>query len=274
MQFNGPSAELGHTVILAYPDDTRLAGYRAGLELWRRLDGSSSGAAAGSVHQCSIGAKSVQVVQPQNVPQIAVPFDREDEDAGSKVPVVFATPSAHSELSFCFVSGLPAPEHVPELVDCIITYLEKHGVQRLLIPAAANISGTKGDDQLWVELHMSSAEQSKHLLADIPRIPVSAQTSDVVLSAVSNIGAMSAIDQVALLVHADKRPSGSGYRQTVGFGAEYVDESDTGIVDALVQALSLGVGAVDAAAVPGQLPVEAVRVRLDADCAGAEAIFG
>ncbi|KAJ2576471.1 hypothetical protein GGH19_002131 [Coemansia sp. RSA 1807] len=262
MKLSNSKFKLGTTVVLAYPDDTRLGGYRATLELWKLLAGGD--AHSSSTCTASFDALAAEVVQPQDVSPISVAFDRNDAETSKQVSIVLATPVSHPELSFCLVSGLPAPERIPELVDSLISLLEEHGVKRIVVSAAANITGVKDRDRVWVEFPASANKHIQSRLTTLACIPSTAQTSDVFLSALSNIAAMSGIGETVLLVHGDKRPAGSAYRQSAVFGEDYADSDDADIVSALVRALAMAVGVDNTASA---VPVKAVRERLDVDAA-------
>ncbi|KAJ2493286.1 hypothetical protein IWW37_000749 [Coemansia sp. RSA 2050] len=247
MELGDSRHKFGSTVVLAYPDTTRLAGYRAALGLWTRL--SSAGTKQMCTSYFNKGAE--QAVKAQDAPEVDCAGDSKDG-----VCVVFCTPAALPEVTFCFVNGLPAQEHIPALIDGILGVLESHGsVQRLIVPAAANVSGIREADRLWVR-------SASVLVPGIPQIPEGAQTSDVALSALDNLSSVSGIKDVVLLVHGDKRPSGSGYRQTVTFGSEYVDDTDRAVVSALSSGLALVAGVADTASV--LQPVTRTRLNVDA----------
>ncbi|KAJ2582252.1 hypothetical protein GGH95_001638, partial [Coemansia sp. RSA 1836] len=157
--------------------------------------------------------------------------------------------------------------HIPALIDGILGLLESHGnVRRLVVPAAANVSGTREPDRLWVCSTGGGGGQNM-AVAGAREIPEGALTNDVFLSALGNLAPMSGIKEVALLVHGDKRPSGSGYRQAVVFGREYVDEADAAVVNALGSALALVAGVTDTATQLLPLAVDVTRTRLDIDAA-------
>ncbi|KAJ2062366.1 hypothetical protein GGI17_002484 [Coemansia sp. S146] len=248
MELSDSSYKFGSTVVLAYPDATRLAGYRAALGLWTQLSST------GTNQMCTsyFHKDAEQAVKTQGLSEIDCADASKDG-----VCVVFGTPAALPGVTFCFVNGLPAQEHIPALVDGILSILESHGsVQRLIVPAAANVSGIRAADRLWVR------SASELATPGIPQIPEDAQTNDVVLSALDNIGSVSGIKDVVLLVHGDKRPSGSGYRQTVTFGSEYVDDADRVVVNALSSALALVAGVTDTATL--LQPVTRTRLNIDA----------
>ncbi|KAJ2451968.1 hypothetical protein GGF42_004131 [Coemansia sp. RSA 2424] len=258
MELGDPSFKFGSTVVLAYPDATRLAGYRAVLGLWQQLSSDSKQTCTGYFSTND----AEQVLHTQSIPEI----DSFDINS-SGVSVVFGTPTAAiaSELTFCFVNGLPSTEHIPALIDGILGLLESHGnVQRLVVPAAANVSGTRESDRLWM---CSTGGGQNMAVAGAREIPEGALTNDVFLSALGNLAPVSGIKEVALLVHGDKRPSGSGYRQAVVFGREYVDEADAAVVNALGSALALVAGVADTAAQLLPLAVDVTRTRLDIDAA-------
>ncbi|KAJ2746941.1 hypothetical protein GGI20_000928 [Coemansia sp. BCRC 34301] len=257
MELGGGDSEFkfGKTVVLAYPDATRLAGYRAALGLWKQLS-TESKQTCSTYFDCN---DAEQVVNAQSEPEI----DSFDINS-SGVSIVFGTPAALSEVTFCFINGLPAPEHIPALADRVLGLLESHGkVQRLVVPAAANVSGMPDPDRLWLR-----TTASQLAVAGAHKTPDGAQTNDVFLSALDAMGSVSGINEIALLVHGDKRPSGSGYRQTVTFGKEYVDGTDKAVVDALLGALASAAGVAGTAT--QMLPlavVDATRTRLDIDAA-------
>ncbi|KAJ2827787.1 hypothetical protein FBU31_003079 [Coemansia sp. 'formosensis'] len=248
MELSDSSYKFGSTVVLAYPDATRLAGYRAALGLWTQLSSSSAKRMCTSYFL----KDAEQAIKPQGLSEI------DCADASKTgVCVVFGTTAALPDVTFCFVNGLPAQEHIPALVDGILGVLEAQGgVQRLIVPAAANVSGIRVADSLWVRSTGGLA------VPGVSQIPEGAQTNDVVLSALDNLGSVSAIEEVVLLVHGDKRPSGSGYRQTVTFGSEYVDETDLAVVNALSSALAVVAGVTDTVALLP--PVTRTRLNIDA----------
>ncbi|KAJ2783719.1 hypothetical protein H4R18_001557 [Coemansia javaensis] len=244
MELSDPSFRLGATAVLAYPDDTRLGGYRAALALWTALARGAGGSDSGSGCTAEFGSAAVETLQPQGVAGVDVP------EAGAGVPVVLARPPGRADLTFCFVSGLPAAAHVPALVDRLVGLFEAQGVERVVVPAAANVAGAGGDgdgdgdgDGLWALFPAAGGGQLQAALADVPRAAAAAQTTDAFLSAVATIAAVSAIGEVALLVHADRRPGTSGFRERVEFGAEFADDGDAAIVQALAQRLGAAVGA-------------------------------
>ncbi|KAJ1902858.1 hypothetical protein GGI09_002721 [Coemansia sp. S100] len=247
MELSDSSYKFGSTVVLAYPDATRLAGYRAALGLWTQV--SSTGTS--QICTSYFNKDAEQVVRPPGTSEI----DCADASK-SGVCVVFGTPAGLPGVTFCFVNGLPAQEHVPALVDGILGILESRGVQRLIVPAAANVSGIRTADCLWVRGSSGLATPA------MPQIPEGAQTNDVVLSALDTIGSVSGIKEVVLLVHGDKRPSGSGYRQTVAFGSEYVDDTDRSVVNELSSALVLVAGVANTATM--LQPVTRTRLNIDA----------
>ncbi|KAJ2847104.1 hypothetical protein IWW36_004018 [Coemansia brasiliensis] len=257
MELYDSGFRLGRTVVLAYPDDTRLGGYRTVLGLWAALAGSSHCKTHGV-----FDAPVAQVTQPQDIPSITVPFDKNDEDTLKRVHITLATPSGHSDLTFAIVNGLPKPERIPELVDQLISLFEKHGVERVVVPAAANISKLKTFDSPYVQLPVSLSNTLQRRLAAIPQLPADACTNDVFLSAFSNMVAVSDIGDAALLLFPDKRPSGSGFRQNVVFGEDFVDEADEQVVQALAQLLS---AAVDDGGSKAEIPVKAMRERFDVE---------
>ncbi|KAJ1731241.1 hypothetical protein LPJ61_002625 [Coemansia biformis] len=269
MELSAPSFKLGATVVLAYPDDTRLAGYRAALALWTAL--AACGQAAGTHSTCAaaFGSRATVVVQPLGVPGIGGPDVGDAADAASDVSVVFANLREHPGLTFCFVNGLPAPAHVPELVDHLVGLLEKQGVERVVAPAAANVSiAGEGGDGLWALFPASPGRPLLDTLADVPELPAGALTNDAFLSALGTIAAVAAVGTVGLLIHGDRRPGTSGYRERVVFGAEFADDGDAAIVGTLARRLAAAVDVAEAAGASLPTGVEVVRVRLDADAAG------
>ncbi|KAJ1996642.1 hypothetical protein H4R26_006119 [Coemansia thaxteri] len=257
MQLSDCNYKFGGTVVLAYPDVTRLAGYRAAVGLWIHLL-----TRGGSSNICTAKFDSVAAVE-ETVQALGAP-----ELNSTSEFVVFGTPASLPQVTFCFVNGMPAAEHVPVLVDQIVGVLEAHGVERLVVPAAADIGGIRESDRLWAVHSTGSGllQQQQQRLAsmEIQPLPEGAYTNDVFLSTLDNIGSVSGIKDVCILVHGDKRPSGSGYRQTVTFGSEFIDESDASLVLYLGNALA----AVAASGAVGEPPVRAelvTRTRLNAD---------
>ncbi|KAJ1932749.1 hypothetical protein EC988_009350, partial [Linderina pennispora] len=53
MQFTVPATQFGKTVVLAYPDTTRLGGYRAALGLWKSLGGDDSTTAKAQIDEAA-----------------------------------------------------------------------------------------------------------------------------------------------------------------------------------------------------------------------------
>ncbi|KAJ2453053.1 hypothetical protein EV183_002482 [Coemansia sp. RSA 2336] len=257
MELYDSDFRLGRTVVLAYPDDTRLAGYRAGLGLWTALAGSGYSKTHGD-----FAAPVALVTQPQDIPAITAPLDKDDEDTLKRVHIALATPSSCPELTFVMVNGLPKPEHVPELVDQLIGLFEKHGVESVVVPAAANISNLTTFDSPYVQLPASLSGTLQRRLAAVSPLPADACTNDAFLSAFSNIIAVSGIGDAALLLLPDKRPSGSGFRQSVVFGEDFADEGDEQVVQALAQLL---VAAVDNGGSKVEIPVKAIRERFDVE---------
>ncbi|KAJ1863595.1 hypothetical protein LPJ78_003920 [Coemansia sp. RSA 989] len=227
---------LGRTVVLAYPDDTRLAGYRAALGLWTALAGSGYSKTHGG-----FDAPVALVAQSQDIPAVTVPFDKGDEDTLKRVHIVVATPSSCPDLTFVIVNGLPKLEHVPELVNQLVCLFEKHSVEHVVVPAAANISNLKAFDSAYVQLPASLSGTLQRRLAAVSQLPADACSNDAFLSAFSNIIAVSSIGDAALLLFPDKRPSGSGFRQNVVFGEDFADEGDEQVVQALTQLLAAAV---------------------------------
>ncbi|KAJ2765085.1 hypothetical protein IWQ56_004240 [Coemansia nantahalensis] len=259
MELNDASFTLGATVILAYPDDTRVAGYRAALALWAALADD-----ADSMCTAASGLAAVEVLQPLGELGLGALGT-----GGGDVPVAFANPARRPGLTFCFVSGLPAAARAPELADRLLGLFEKHGVQRVVVPAAANVSeGGAGRTRLWSLFPaLAGGGPSGALadaLADVARLPAGAQTNDAFLSALSTIAAVAAVGDVGLLIHDDRRPGTSGYRERVVFGAEFADDDDAVVVGELARRLAAAVAA--GAACP-QPSVEVARVRLGAEAA-------
>ncbi|KAJ2618009.1 hypothetical protein H4S08_000089 [Coemansia sp. RSA 1365] len=266
MKFSDASFRIGCTVVLAYPDATRAAGFRAALALWTKLAGS--GPENSTVCTASFSFKPTEILLPRDVPGISISYERNETGSIDEIPVVFATLESHPELTFCFVSGLPAAEHIPELVDGIITLFEQHNVENLVVPVAADVSCADKESKLWVQYPAASMDSAKLQgpLTELKQLPKSAETADTFFSVLSNIMSASTVGDVALLIHADKRPAGSRYQQNVVFGAEYADASDTGIVRTLVRALSAATGMTEIAIFTEELPsAETERVRLDVD---------
>ncbi|KAJ1834228.1 hypothetical protein LPJ63_002115 [Coemansia sp. RSA 2711] len=263
MELGNSEFRLGTTVVLAYPDETRLGGYRAALTLWETLAGNDT--AGSNVCFSGFDAKAVEIVQPQDVLQFSVPFDRDSDDGTvDRVPIVLATPPGGSGLSFCFVSGMPAPERIPELVSYLFDLFERQSVERVVIPAAANLAGVKASDQPMVQLPTSGSKHIQSRLTKLSQLPDTAQTSDVFLSTLSNIAAVSGVGEVVHIICSDKRPSGSAYRQTVVFGEEFVDESDAKAVGALLTSLTVATSVSLSASFPS---AKATRHRLDIESA-------
>ncbi|PIA14931.1 hypothetical protein COEREDRAFT_9795 [Coemansia reversa NRRL 1564] len=266
MKFSDASFRIGRTVVLAYPDITRAAGFRAALALWTKLAGS--GPANTTVCTASLSFKPTEILLPRDVPEISVAYKRDETGSVDEIPVVFATSGSHPEVTFCFVSGLPATEHIPELVDGLITLFEQHNVESLVVPVAADVSCAGKESKFWVQYPTAPMVSSKLQgpLAELKQLPKGAETADTFFSVLSNIMSASTVGDVALLIHADKRPAGSRYQQNVVFGTEYSDTSDAGIVRTLVRALSAATGITGTTSFTAEL-ISAVteRVRLDVD---------
>ncbi|KAJ1964651.1 hypothetical protein GGI12_001285 [Dipsacomyces acuminosporus] len=259
MKLSVPSFKFGSTVVLAYPDLTRLAGYRAALELWTALAAD----AGSSIATASFDAKPQETVQP-GVPALG----GESGGDAAGISIVLGTPvSAAPDLTFCLVNGLPKQEEIPLLVDDLVSMFEANNVSRVIAAAAVNLSGIKDSDRMWVRLSASATSAATSPgLADVPMLPSGAHTNDAFLSALDNIASMSGIGEAILIVHGDKRPSGSAYRQRVAFGSEFVDDGDSALVQALGEALAVAAGV---GSIASKLPpnVEATRIRLDVDSA-------
>ncbi|KAJ2801681.1 hypothetical protein H4R20_003584 [Coemansia guatemalensis] len=267
MKLSDASFRISHTVVLAYPDITRAAGFRAALALWIKLAGSDP--AGSTVCTASFASKPTEILLPRNVPEISSSYRQGEADSADEIPVVFATSRSHPELTFCFVSGLPATEHIPALVDGLTTLLEQHNVKSLVVPLAADVTCAEKEGRLWVQYPEASMDLGKlqSQLAELRHLPKGAETADTFLSVLSNIMSASAVGDVALLIHADKRPAGSRYQQNVVFGTEYADDSDAEIVRSLVRTLSAAIGIAGTAsnAMEDLLSVQTERVRLDVD---------
>ncbi|KAI9505567.1 hypothetical protein BX070DRAFT_220320 [Coemansia spiralis] len=266
MQLSNPSFKFGSTAVLAYPDTTRLAGYRSALALLKALS-VKHGTNSNDQCKCSISAKPAELVlQPSDSSNVC--------KIQEEISLMLVTPTAKPDLTFCFINGLPAQEKIPELVDSIIDMLETNGVKRIVSPAAADLTGIKNGDRLWIRSIGSNAtdgDKGKQQVATehASELPDGANTNDVFLSALDTILCVSGIAEAALLIHGDKRPAGSGYRQKVVFGSEYVDKDDISIVDNLKQALSAALRIGKAGEIQNEA-VEVVRVQLDAESSSKE----
>ncbi|KAJ1899315.1 hypothetical protein LPJ66_002187 [Kickxella alabastrina] len=273
MDLDKSSFKIGSTVILAYPDVTRLAGYRAALGLWDQLTATNTEPAVTST--VCFESKVEEILQAHDFEEIDTPASAATTATGANnetdaVNIVFANAQSNLDLTFCFVNGLPEQKRVPELVDSLIGLLEKHSVKTLVIPAAVNLAGIKVDDKLWAyypsELPIGCVELEKRL-SGVQKLPgQGAQTNDVFLSVLSNLVSVSGISEAVVLVHGDKRPSGSAYRQKATFGSDYVDESDSSVVKALSALLATAVGAAEPTG-EHAVEVEVTRMRLDVESA-------
>ncbi|KAJ2081520.1 hypothetical protein H4R24_002293 [Coemansia sp. RSA 988] len=266
MKLSDASFRIGRTVVLAYPDITRAAGFRAALALWIKLAGKDP--ADSTVCTASFCSQPSEILLPRNIPGISSFYQRSKDVSADEILVVFATPRSHPELTFCFVSGLPATEHIPKLVDDLITLLEQQNVKSLVVPVAADVSYAEKESRLWVQYPTPSIVPGKlqSQLAELKHLPKGATTADTFLSVLSSIMSASRISDAALLIHVDKRPAGSRYQQNVVFGAEYADESDIDIVRTLAQTLSAATATASTACATDDLPsAETERVRLDVD---------
>ncbi|KAJ2660161.1 hypothetical protein IWW48_003108 [Coemansia sp. RSA 1200] len=266
MQLTNPSFKFASTVVLAYPDATRLAGYRAALYLLNALT-PAHGLNDNDQCKCSVNVKPKEFVC--STPDI----DRQAE-TGEEVSVLFSTPTSSPSLTFCFVNGLPTQEKIPELVDSVLSLLEESGVERIVVLAAADLVGLKDSDRLWTRTFdlpedTSGAENMQSKASrNGNELPSDATTNDVFLSTLDTILCVSGFKHSSILIHGDKRPVGSGYREKVMFGQEYADETDSSVLGALQSALAeaLGVKVADKA---GE-PVVATRVQLDPESASRE----
>ncbi|KAJ1793112.1 hypothetical protein LPJ59_004761, partial [Coemansia sp. RSA 2399] len=155
----------------------------------------------------------------------------EKAETHNEISVLLSTPTSTPGVTFCFVNGLPAQERVPELVDCVLSFLEENGVEQVVVPAAADLTGVKNSDRLWVRTFGSEGLQTD--TESTLELPSDANTSDVFLSALDTILCVSQFKSTRLLVHGDKRPIGSSYREKVVFGQDYVDEADTSVEKAM-----------------------------------------
>ncbi|KAJ1667291.1 hypothetical protein IW140_001748 [Coemansia sp. RSA 1813] len=266
MQLSNPSFKFGSTAVLAYPDTTRLAGYRSALLLLKSLTAEHG---LNDSDQCkfSVGVKPTELAIP-------TPGNNRIADTYEEIPVFLSTPSSAPSVTFCFVNGVPAQERVPELVDCIVSFLEEYGVEQVVVPAAADLTGVKGSDRLWVRAFGTASDEDSS--ADSKKtgetgctfeLPSNANTNDIFLSALGTILCVSEFKCSKLLVYSDKRPIGSGYREKVVFGQEFVDETDTSVVGVLHHALA------EALRVPvasQQKAVEVARVQLDPESTSRE----
>ncbi|KAJ2863397.1 hypothetical protein GGI22_001961 [Coemansia erecta] len=258
MQLSNPSFKFGSTVVFAYPDTTRLAGYRSALLLLKSLT-AERGLSDNDQCKCSVAVEPKELVFP-------TADSSEKVETHNEISVLFSTPTSTPRVTFCFVNGLPAQERVPELVDCVVSFLEENGVEQVVVPAAADLTGVKNSDRLWVRTFSSEGFQTDTECAI--ELPGDANTSDGFLSALDTILCVSQFKSARLLVHGDKRPIGSSYREKVVFGQDYVDEADTSVVSALHNALAKALGV---ALTNQQEPVvEVARVHLDPESASRE----
>ncbi|KAJ2706585.1 hypothetical protein FB645_001460 [Coemansia sp. IMI 203386] len=261
MKLRDSSFAFQDAAVVAFPDTTRLAGYRAALGLWSSLVASNS-------HPITTTVATFDS-EPEIVAESQQLAGADTQDAQTGVNVVFASTEAEPRLTFCFVNGLPEQKRVAEFADRLVGLLEERGVKRLVVAAAANVSGVRDDDQLWVHMSQRSlGGQLAQSLAGIQRLPAGGvDTNDVFLSALSNLADVSGIDDVGVLVHGDKRPSGSTNRQRSTFGGDHADDSDGVVVGALTRALATACGGATDVAVASALETEATRVCLDIESA-------
>ncbi|KAJ2724191.1 hypothetical protein GGI07_002145 [Coemansia sp. Benny D115] len=266
--------KFGTTVVLAYPDATRLAGYRAALGLWQHL---SSGGNSAQSTTASFEAKVDEVLESSDLGGLALPVASGQEQKATSIGILLTTPQSTPDLSFCFVTGAPEQSRIPELADTLLGLFETHGVSRLIVAAAANLSGVRNDEQLWAQYPVGSSGEGSGAFSDVfsslSRLEApGVKTSDAFLSVLSNLLPVSGLSDAVLLVHGDKRPAGSSSRQRIVFGSDYADEGDAAVVEALAGALAVAVQTQDtdaaaAAAKSNALDVEVLRMRLDVDSA-------
>ncbi|KAJ2857242.1 hypothetical protein J3B02_001129 [Coemansia erecta] len=275
MKLNDSSFEFQENAVVAFPDTTRLAGYRAALGLWSYLDASSNNSISHKISIATFECKPEEVIESQQqfAEDSAQGISTSGQDQPTGISVVFASAqAAEPRITFCFVNGLPEQKRVPEFVDSLIGLLERNGVKRVVTAAAANVAGVKdSDDQLWAHLPQRSVGgQLAQSLSDVQRLPAGGvDTNDVFLSAFSNLVEVSSIAEVGVLLHGDKRPSGSTNRQRSTFGGgNCADDSDGRVVGALSEALAAAFGCAPGDAVSaGALDTEVSRIRLDIESA-------
>ncbi|KAJ1724989.1 hypothetical protein LPJ53_000778 [Coemansia erecta] len=230
MELQDPTFEIQKTVVLAFADTTRVAGYRAALSLWTQL-ASSGECTSTSLHYAS-PAKLTLTPHTEDALSLA------PASASTQLTITLATAARLPLVTFCFVNGLPAAEYVADLADQLVSVLEARGVDRLVVPAAVNLVGLRDSEHLWT---WGAGEVAEEVGAR--RVPEGGvRTDDAFLAAVCGLAEVAEIG-VAALVHGDKRPSGSSGRLRTTFGREYADEWDAQVVGALAAAV--------AAAVPG-----------------------
>ncbi|KAJ2555461.1 hypothetical protein EV175_002260 [Coemansia sp. RSA 1933] len=255
MKLSDPSFKFGSTVVLAYPDTTRLAGYRSALLLLREL-AAEYGSGVSEQCKCTVDVDPKEVVYQ-------TPNSSDKDETREDISVLFSTPTATPGVTFCFVNGTPAQERTPELVDCVLSLLEEHGVEQVVVPAATDLTGVKDGDRLWMRTFGSNSPQEH--TENLPELPSDANTSDLFLSALDTLLCVSDFKSSKLFVHGDKRPIGSSYREKVVFGQDYVDGADTSVVNALRDALAEYLGI--SVASQQKEPMDVTRVQLDPESA-------
>ncbi|KAJ2751876.1 hypothetical protein H4S06_004050 [Coemansia sp. BCRC 34490] len=266
MQLTNPSFKFASTVVLAYPDTTRLAGYRAALYLLNALT-PEHGLNDNDQCKCSVNVKPKELVC--STPDIDLQAESSEE-----ISVLFSTPTSSPSLTFCFVNGLPAQEKISELVDSVLSLLEESGVERIVVPVAADLVGVKDSDRLWIRTFdlpedTGGAENMKTKASHMGNeLPSDANTNDAFLSTLDTILCVSGFKHSSILIHGDKRPVGSGYREKVVFGQEYADETDSNVAGALQSALAEALGVRVADKAGGS--VVATRVQLDPESVSRE----
>ncbi|KAJ2776247.1 hypothetical protein GGI15_004898 [Coemansia interrupta] len=226
MELQDSTFEIQNTAVLAFPDTTRVAGYRAALGLWTHLTAPGEPTTTTSTHYASPASQTL------TAPASPLP----PAPSSDHPTLLFSTPSLLPTATFCFVTGLPAAEYVADLADQLVSVLEAHGVRRLVVPAAVNLVGMRDAEHLWTWGAAPGGVSARGALEEGVRV------DDAFLSAVCNMAEVAEMEVVAL-VHGDKRPSGSSGRQRTTFGSEYVDQWDAQVVGALANAV--------AAVVPG-----------------------
>ncbi|KAJ1825562.1 hypothetical protein LPJ73_009232, partial [Coemansia sp. RSA 2703] len=189
---------------------------------------------------------------------LALPDDLQPSTTDT-LTTVLHTSAALSTVTFCFVQGLPAAERVAHMADRLVEVLLARGVQRLVVPAAVNLVGTRDSEHLWVWRTETAA--GVEIPADARKVPGSGvPTDDAFLSAVCALAEVAGLEVVAL-VHGDKRPAGTSGRRRTAYGGECADEGDKLVVGALAGAL--------AEVVPGLPPVvsaDAVQMEVTRTC--------
>ncbi|KAJ1949483.1 hypothetical protein FBU59_001124 [Linderina macrospora] len=223
MHFTAPTAQFGKTVVLAYPDTTRLGGYRAALGLWRSLGGDDSTLTKGQIDAAPEETVETQVSATDS----------------EHIGVLIGTPPVpNNGATFVFVNGLPAAEHIPVFVDTLLAQFEASDVEKVVVVSSANLSGVKG----------GGSERLFALtgLQGLPEISAGACTGDAMLSALDTLGRVSSLEMV-VAVHGDKRPA--------EFGSEFADEDDGRVVAVLGGVLAKAVA-------PGAAGVEVTATRV------------